>query len=255
VKSETVGINKLLEVMDRLLAPDGCPWDREQTHRSLARYLLEETYEVLEAIQNENRAELKEELGDVLLQVVFHSALAEREGWFTFAQVAETVAQKMINRHPHVFADMDLSTSEDVMSHWEGFKKKEGKKNLLDGIPMQLPALLRAEKMQSKAARVGFDWPNINGALEKLREEINELAQAQDTEELEAEMGDVFFALVNIARIKGIDPEAALQRSNDKFLRRFNYIENRIKSRGDRWEDYRLEELDAIWDEAKGQGL
>lgn len=255
MKTKNEGITGLLRVMDRLLAPDGCPWDREQTHQSLARYLLEETYEVLEAIQAENMSELKEELGDVLLQVVFHAALAEKKGLFTFSEVAETVAQKMISRHPHVFSDMDLSTSEDVMLHWEGFKKKEGKKFLLAGIPMKLPALLRAEKMQSKAAGVGFDWPSIKGALEKLSEEVYELAQAKDTAELEAEMGDILFAMVNIARIKGIDPEAALQKTNDKFLRRFNYIEDQVKSQGDRFEDYSLEEFDAIWDEAKKLGL
>ena len=255
MKSVNKGINKLLEVMDRLLAPDGCPWDREQTHQSLGRYLLEETYEVLEAIQAEDMSELKEELGDVLLQVVFHAALAEKRGSFTFSEVAETVAQKMINRHPHVFSDMDLSTSEDVMLHWEGFKKQEGKKYLLEGIPVRLPALLRAEKMQSKAARVGFDWPSVEGALEKLSEEIYELAQASDAAGLEAEMGDILFAMVNIARIKGIDPEAALQKSNDKFIRRFNYIEDQIKARGDSFEDYSLEGLDVIWNEAKKTGL
>lgn len=252
---EAERITQLLKVMDKLLAPDGCPWDREQTHQSLSRYLLEETYEVLEAIQMGNMSELKEELGDVLLQVVFHAALAKREGYFTFEDVTETVTKKMINRHPHVFSDMDLATSEDVLSHWEGFKKKEGKKYLLDGIPRKLPALLRAEKMQSKASRVGFDWPNINGALEKLIEETNELAYANDEKELEAEMGDVFFALVNIARIKGIDPEAALQKSNDKFLNRFKYIEDQIKSQGKSFEDYCVEQLDTIWDEAKRKGL
>jgi len=255
LKPEAEGIKHLLEVMDKLLAPEGCPWDREQTHHSLARYLLEETYEVLEAIQTENMTELKEELGDVLLQVVFHAALAEREGFFNFGDIAEAVSQKMINRHPHVFSNIDLPTSEDVLHHWEGFKKKEGKKYLLAGIPLQLPALLRAEKMQSKAARAGFDWPNVNGALEKLVEEAGELARAKDGQEIEAEMGDVFFALVNVARIKGIDPEAALQKSNDKFLRRFNYIEDKIKSQDKNFEDFSLEQLDAIWDEAKIKGL
>ncbi len=248
-------IKHLLEVMDRLLGADGCPWDREQTHHSLARYLLEETYEVLEAIQTENMDELKEELGDVLLQVVFHAALAERENLFTFGQVAESISEKMINRHPHVFAAMDLKTSDDVMSHWEGFKKKEGKKYLLAGIPRQLPALLRAEKMQTKAARVGFDWPSVDGALEKLSEEVGELAQAENAMDIEAEMGDVFFALVNVARLKGIDPEAALQKSNDKFLRRFNYIEEKINAQAQNFENYSLEQLDKIWDEAKAKGL
>ena len=255
MQPEAAGIKHLLQVMDKLLAPDGCPWDREQTHKSLARYLLEETYEVLAAIHSEDMLELKEELGDVLLQVVFHAALAEREGLFTFEEVAETVSQKMISRHPHVFSDLDLKTSEDVLSHWEGFKKKEGKKYLLAGIPSQLPALLRAEKMQSKAAQVGFDWPDTDGAIDKLWEEIDELTKAETAPEVEEEMGDVFFALVNVSRLKGIDPEAALQKSNDKFLRRFNYIEETIKSQGRALEEFSLEQLDALWDEAKTKGL
>lgn len=253
---ETGGqIRNLLQVMDRLLSEEGCPWDREQTHHTLARYLLEETYEVLEAIEKEDMEELKQELGDVLLQVVFHAALAERAGLFNFEEVAEAISRKMISRHPHVFADLDLRTSEDVMSNWEDFKKQEGKKYLLQGIPARLPALMRAEKMQSKAARVGFDWPSIQGAMEKLEEEVGEFAQAKDRRQMEEEMGDILFALVNIARIKGIDPEAALQGSNDKFLRRFNYIEEKIKSQNQDFADFDLGQLDGMWDEAKSQGL
>lgn len=244
-------IDALLEVMERLLAPDGCPWDREQSHESLQRYLIEECYEVIEAIKMQDKHKLREELGDLLLQVVFHSALAEREGHFDFAGVADTVKEKMLARHPHVFGSMDIKSSDELMDHWEKFKKKEGRKYLLDGIPINLPALMRAEKIQEKAARVGFDWPGVEGALEKLQEEAEELAAASKPEEIKEEMGDLFFSLVNIARLKNIDPEEALQLCNDKCSSRFNYMERKIKAAGKDFEDYELEELDQIWDEAK----
>lgn len=247
--------DELLTIMDKLLGEGGCPWDREQTHTSLARYLLEETYEVLEAIKEGDMNKLREELGDLLLQVVFHSALAQREGHFSFDDVAQTVSHKMINRHPHVFGHMDLKTSEDVLDNWEGFKKKEGKKRLLEGIPSFLPALMRAEKMQEKAARVGFDWPGVEGAVEKFKEEVDEFIQADNQEQAEEEMGDVFFALVNVARLKNIEPEQALQRCSDKFNRRLNYIEDKLQAMDKDFKDFNLEQLDAIWDEAKQKGL
>lgn len=248
-------LEELIEVMDRLLAPEGCPWDREQTHQSLQRYLIEESYEVVEAIQQTDMDKLREELGDVLLQVVFHAALAEREDYFNFADVATAVKDKMIMRHPHVFGDLKLATSDDILNRWEGFKKKEGKKQLLEGIPAMLPALMRAEKMQEKVARVGFDWPTIDGALEKFKEEAGELSSAQTPDEIAEEMGDLFFALVNVARFKGVDPEAALQAANDKFARRFNYIEQNVQAGGKELSDCDLEELDGLWDEAKTKGL
>lgn len=251
-KLETM--QELLEVMERLLGPGGCPWDREQTHQTLTRYLIEESYEVIEAIQEENIDKLQEELGDVLLQVVFHAALAEKAGTFDFSDVAHTIAHKMISRHPHVFADMDLKTSDDVMAHWEGFKKAEGKKHLLDGIPAMLPALMRAEKLQEKAARVGFDWPVIDGVLDKVREEIDELAEATG-DEVEEELGDLLFALVNLARFKAVDPEKALQAANDKFYRRFRYIEDKINDTGRQLEQSSLQEMDRYWDEAKSKGF
>lgn len=248
-------LEELIGVMDRLLAPDGCPWDREQTHHSLQRYLIEESYEVVEAIQERSMDKLREELGDVLLQVVFHAALASRAGHFDFADVATTVKEKMIMRHPHVFGDLKLTTSDDVLDRWEGFKKKEGKKQLLEGIPTMLPALLRAEKMQEKAARVGFDWPVVDGALEKFKEEIVELQQASSPEEVGEEMGDLLFALVNVARFKGVEPEAALQAASNKFARRFNYIEECIQAAGKQFSDFSLEDMDRLWDEAKAKGL
>ncbi|MDD2619902.1 MAG: nucleoside triphosphate pyrophosphohydrolase [Syntrophomonadaceae bacterium] len=248
-------IEDLIEVMNRLLAPDGCPWDREQTHESLQRYLVEESYEVIEAINSQDMNKLQEELGDLLLQVVFHAALAKREGHFDFAAVAKTVENKMIQRHPHVFAEMDLKTSNDVMDNWEDFKKKEGKNSLLEGIPKSLPALLRAVLMQEKAARVGFDWPSVDGALDKLQEEVREFCQAGNNDECAEEMGDIFFALVNIARFKDIEPEQALQACNDKFTCRFNYIEAKAKESGREIKELSLEEMDSIWDEAKARGL
>ncbi|MGE5373090.1 MAG: nucleoside triphosphate pyrophosphohydrolase [Solirubrobacterales bacterium] len=248
----------LLDVMDHLLAPDGCPWDREQTHQSLMRYLVEETYEVLEAIEEADMNKLREELGDLLLQVVFHAALAKNAGEFDFYDVAETVRQKMIRRHPHVFGDVDIQTSDGVMEIWEGLKKKEGKKTVLEGIPRSLPALQRAFKMQEKARRVGFDWPDVSGAIEKLEEEMDEFHGAcasGSREEMIDEMGDILFAAANIARMSGIEPEEALQRSNNKFARRFQYIEQRVKDAGKVLEEQGLEALDALWDEAKRAGL
>jgi len=248
-------LEELIAIMDRLLGEGGCPWDREQTHASLVRYLIEETYEVIEAINQNNLNEMAGELGDLLLQIVFHAALAEREGAFGFADVARTVSQKMIDRHPHVFGSMQLKTAEDVLDNWEDFKKKEGKKFLLEGIPRGLPALMRAEKMQEKAARVGFDWPDVSGALLKFKEEVDELVAADTPEDKLEEMGDVFFALVNVARLEGIEPEQALQSANDKFQRRFRYIEEKIASTGRKFQEFELEELDQIWEEAKRQGL
>jgi tetrapyrrole methylase family protein/MazG family protein len=247
--------DELIAVMDRLLGEDGCPWDREQTHTSLARFLIEETYEVVEAINSGDMNKLREELGDLLLQVVFHSALAAKEGAFSFDDVARSEAHKMIQRHPHVFGDMDLKTSNDVLNNWEQFKKKEGKKHLLEGIPSFLPALMRAEKIQEKAARVGFDWPTVDGALEKFQEEVEELSRSSNHAEASEEMGDVLFALVNIARLMNIEPEQALQASNDKFSRRIAFMEKRLKERKQEFRELKLEELDKIWEEAKNKGL
>lgn len=252
MKSE---IDELLLIMKRLLGPGGCPWDREQNHESLMRYLIEESYEVAEAIKQGNMDELKKELGDVLLQVVFHAALAEAEGYFDFSDVVKSVSTKMIERHPHVFGNMNLESSEDVLNNWEGFKRKEGKKTLLEGIPASLPALMRAEKLQDKAARVGFDWPSTEGAIAKFKEEIDEFLAADDLVSQKEELGDMLFALVNVARMNKIDPEAALQNSNDKFLRRFNYIEANIRTAGGILEETDLPTMDKLWDESKTKGL
>ncbi len=248
-------LNELIEIMNKLLGPGGCPWDREQTHESLVRYLIEETYEVIEAINEGDRSKLREELGDLLLQIVFHAALEEKQGQFNFADVSRTVSKKMIDRHPHVFGSMQLQTSEDVLNVWEDFKRKEGKTHLLEGVPKGMPALMRADKIQEKASRVGFDWPSIDGALDKFKEEVDELGQSQNDFEVIEEFGDVLFALVNVARFKQVDPEQALQKANDKFTRRFNYIEQKLKASETKFSDLKLEELDEIWNEAKSKGL
>jgi tetrapyrrole methylase family protein/MazG family protein len=248
-------LEELIAIMDRLLGEGGCPWDREQTHQSLVRYLIEETYEVIDAINQGDMDELATELGDLLLQIVFHAALAERAGHFDFAEVARHVSRKMVDRHPHVFGSMHLETADDVLDNWEGFKKREGKKYLLEGIPQGLPALMRAEKMQEKAARVGFDWQDAQGALEKFQEEVEELVRAKDQADKFEETGDLIFALVNIARLEGVEPEQALQSSSNKFARRFHYIEQKLENSGQKFEDMSLKELDLIWDEAKLKGL
>ena len=246
-------LEELLAIQNRLLAPEGCPWDREQTHDSLIRYLIEETYEVIEAINEGDMHKLKEELGDLLLQIVFHCALADKQGNFNFADISRTVSKKMVDRHPHVFGSLQLQTSEDVLNKWEDFKRKEGKTYLLEGIPKSLPALMRAEKIQEKASRVGFDWPSIAGALDKLKEEIDELEHCQNEAETIEEMGDVFFALVNVARFKQVEPEQALQQANDKFSRRLKYMEDKILGAGQSFSDLNLEDLDELWNEAKSR--
>jgi tetrapyrrole methylase family protein/MazG family protein len=248
-------LDELIRIMNVLLAPGGCPWDREQTHESLVRYLIEETYEVIDAINGSDMHKLCEELGDLLLQVVFHGALAEQKGHFDFADICRTVSKKMVGRHPHVFGAMNLQTSEDVLDIWEDFKIKEGKTSILEGIPKGMPALMRAEKIQEKASRVGFDWPSVGGALDKFKEELDELAEAQNDKEIVEEMGDVLFALVNVARFKKVEPEQALQQANDKVTRRFNYIEQKLKETGRTFADVSLTEMDQIWDEAKARGL
>lgn len=246
------GMEELLAVMERLLAPDGCPWDREQTHETLIRYMIEESYEVIETIEDKQTDKLQEELGDLLLQIVFHAALAQREGHFDFDSVARLEARKMVERHPHVFGDSRrLSSGEEVMEVWEGNKRREGRKTLLEGIPRALPALLRAQKLQEKAARVGFDWPTADGALDKLKEECQELLTVTNADQLEDELGDIFFALVNLARLKQVEAENALQRSNRKFIRRFEYIERQAAAQGRTLEEMSLAEMDALWDDAK----
>lgn len=252
-------LDPLVDAMERLLAPDGCPWDREQTHVSLRPYLIEEAYEVVEAIDEKDMDKLEEELGDLLLQVVFHAALARKHAYFDINDVILKVTQKMIHRHPHVFGEEKVRSSQEVLANWERIKRREGearkkRNSYMEGIPRSLPALLRAAKVQAKASRLGFDWPDVEGAWEKIAEEVEELRQARlrgDREAMAEEIGDLLFAVVNVARFLKIDAEAALTNTVDKFVERFRYMEKRGAEVGKDLGDMSLEEMDALWDEAK----
>ena len=257
---ETSNFEELVRVMKRLRAPEGCPWDREQTHSSLKPYMLEEVYEALEAIDAENDSELCKELGDVLLQVVFHAQIAEEEDRFTIEDVAGAIVEKLVRRHPHVFADAEVDSTEHVIANWEEIKKQErrdaGQQNPshLDGIPKSLPALMRAQRMQARAARQGFDWREVGGALDKVEEEFAELRRENEegsTDTVEAELGDLLFSLVNVSRFLHVDPEQALQRAIAKFEKRFRSVESALREREQSMRNSTLEELDALWDEAK----
>jgi MazG family protein len=255
---------KLVELISRLRAPGGCPWDREQTHDTLKPMMLEEAYEVGEAIDEGNDEELIGELGDLLLQVVFHSQIATEEHRFTVAEVIERISAKMIRRHPHVFGDDTAQTAGEVLRNWEAIKQAEleakGKRSeegsMLDSVSTKLPAVMEAFQMTTKVSRVDFDWPDVPSVLEKLDEEVDELKQAIGGEtpahrEIAAEVGDLLFVAVNVARLLGIDPESALKASNRKFRRRFRYIEDRLREQGRKPADSDHVEMDALWDEAK----
>jgi tetrapyrrole methylase family protein / MazG family protein len=239
-------------VVSRLHAPDGCPWDREQTHASLRPHLLEEAYEALEAIDSGDPDRLAEELGDVLLQVMMHAAVAERLDEFTFGDVAEHITRKLVRRHPHVFGEATARTAEDVRQSWEDLKKEEKpRSSILEGIPSTLPALAASQSIQGRARRVGFDWPNIEGPLDKLVEEVQEFARAESETDREDEFGDILFVLANVSQRLGIDAEQALRRANDKFRRRFTRVETLAAERGLDLKELDLQGLDLIWDEAK----
>jgi tetrapyrrole methylase family protein/MazG family protein len=251
-------LDPLVEVMSKLRGEGGCPWDREQDHRSLKPYLLEESYEVIETIDDGDMYKMEEELGDLLLQVVFHAQIAREEGYFDMNGVISSVVDKMIYRHPHVFGKTKVENSDEVLVNWEKLKEKErgGKKeeSIFEHIPKGLPALLFAHKLQKKAAKVGFDWPNVEGAWDKVGEEIEEFARAfakKDKEHQQEEIGDLIFALVNVARMLGLNAEIALQEANAKFVRRFRHIEKRVREAGRNLEELSLEEMDALWEEAK----
>ncbi|MEO0939772.1 MAG: nucleoside triphosphate pyrophosphohydrolase [Pseudomonadota bacterium] len=254
------GINRLLAIMAALRDPDtGCPWDIEQTFATIAPYTIEEAYEVDDAIQREAWDELKGELGDLLFQSVFHAQMAAEAGHFTFDEVATHMADKMIARHPHVFGDESRDKSADQQTRdWEAIKAAEraakAQTRTLDGVALGLPALMRAVKLQKRAARVGFDWPETGQVLAKITEEAAELVEAKDTlsqDAIEDEMGDLIFVLANLARHLDVDPEKALRRTNAKFTRRFNAVEDALAAQGKRPEDSTLSEMDALWDQAK----
>lgn len=259
---------RLVAIMRRLRAPGGCPWDREQTIASLAPYLLEETYEVLDAIEREDWAALQEELGDLLLQPVFQAEIAGGEGRFTIVDPLNAIVEKLIRRHPHVFGTVEAETPGEVLRNWERIKQGERSRksenagngsepSLLDSLPRAMPALAEAQRITSRAAKVGFDWPNIREVLGKLHEEIGELdeaRQAGDADKVEDEFGDLLFVMANLSRFLKVDAEQALRRTNLKFRQRFAYIERRLRERGRDMQAVTLEEMEALWQEAK-QGL
>lgn len=250
-------ITPLKEVMATLRAPGGCIWDMEQTHRSLRRYMIEEVYEVLEAIEQEDAALLCEELGDLLLQIVFHARIAEESGLFSMQDVIDGITAKLIRRHPHVFGDVSVRDAGEVVLNWEAIKKaekKDSRPSALDGVPAALPALLCADKLQQKAAGVGFDWDNIDPVWEKIKEELVELREAvakKNAVEMENELGDVLFSVVNLARFLKLDSELALNKTSRKFSERFRFVENKVRASGLSWKDFSLPELDSFWNEAK----
>lgn len=264
--------DELVNVMARLRAPGGCPWDAEQTYASLAQYLLEECYETFDAIQEADQTgdtrNLREELGDVLLQVVFHSTIAKEKGDFTIDEVVQGVTEKLILRHPHVFGDKELKTADDVLNNWDELKKaqqkasgkaEKEKTSILEDVPVHFPALLEGQKLTKKAAKVKFDWENANQIFDKLTEETNELKDAishnENKENIEEEIGDLLFVVVNLARKLDIDAETALKKTNRKFRQRFKYIEENLKTNGKTLEDSNLQEMDALWNAAKGSSM
>lgn len=250
-------LERLVTIMEKLRAPNGCPWDREQTHESLRPYVIEEAYEVVEAIDQQDPRLLADELGDLLLQVVFHAQVAEEKGSFTLDDVINAICEKLTRRHPHVFADTEVKSVDDVITNWDAIKRKEylneRRESVLDGVPKNLSPLLKAEKIQKKAAKVGFDWPDSKGAWEKLYEEIREFEDALkvDSHQLEEEMGDILFSLVNVARFYEISPEIALNKTVNKFIFRFRYMEQKASELGVDITQLSLAQMDALWDQAK----
>jgi len=233
-----------------------CPWDRKQTIQTLRQQTLEEVYELADAITDENYTHIKEELGDLLLHIVFYSKIGEEKGSFTLDDVIEGVCNKLVSRHPHIYSNVKVDDEEDVKRNWEAIKMKEGKKSVLSGLPPSLPALMKALRLQGKTKQVGFEWDNTAQVQDKVDEEIAELYEAVaggNQEEIEGEMGDVLFSLINYARFVNVDPEQALEKTNKKFIRRFQYIEEKAKAQGKELQNMTLAEMDTLWNEAKKQ--
>lgn len=264
-----------MALQKRLRAANGCPWDREQTHSSLRPFLIEEAYEVLDALDSNDAQKFAGELGDLLLQIVFHAELAKEEGRFDIGDVIRAVHTKMVRRHPHVFGKVKARSSAQVLKNWEQLKAEErasesaagdGKRTFhsaLDGVPRGLPALLEGYQLTRRASNIGFDWDDVEGILEKIREEINEVREALEREtrgsakaqvEVEAEIGDLFFSIVNLARFIGVDPERALKRGNEKFSRRFQWMERKASAQGSRLADVPRTEMEELWNESKARG-
>ena len=257
---ERYDVNDLVEIMRILRAPGGCPWDAEQTHESIKKNLIEETYEVIEAINKNDKELLCEELGDTLMQVVFHAQMEKEAGTFDFDDVSDGVCKKLIERHPHVFGEVAISGVDDVLTNWDAIKRKsKGQKSTtesMQSVPRELPALMRATKLQKKAADVGFDWNDVSGALDKLEEEIAELRAAianKDKENIAEELGDILFSAVNVSRFVKTDAEEALTAASDKFLSRFTKVETLAKEREIDMRSVGIDELDKLWDEAKAK--
>ncbi len=247
-------LEELVDVVERLRSPQGCPWDREQTHTTLRSAMLEEAYEVLEAVDQGSMVKLREELGDVLLQVVMQARIAEESGAFDLGMVADSVRQKLVRRHPHVFGDVAVSGADEVVRNWEALKAQEyARESALDGVLRSLPALQWAWSLQRRAAGVGFDWPEVDGVLEKVGEELAELRRAPTPEETEAEFGDLLFTLVNVARRMGLNPEDALRAATGRFETRFRLMERAAQAEGRRLSGMSLEELNRRWEEAKSR--
>jgi tetrapyrrole methylase family protein/MazG family protein len=259
---EGTSFESFAEIIAHLRAPYGCPWDREQTHETLRKHLLEESYEAISAIDSGDFTDMREEFGDLLLQVVLQSQIANEERQFNINQVIQGIHSKIVRRHPHVFGDLELDGVQGVLANWEKLKEKERgekkekserkeEKGLLDGVPLALPALSQAQEYQDRAARVGFDWPEIEGVLDKVREEIEEIKNAETDFELASEIGDLLFALVNVARWKHIDAESALRGTNMKFKKRFAYVQRGAKTQGRDLSSLSLDEMESLWQEAK----
>ncbi|WP_457569058.1 nucleoside triphosphate pyrophosphohydrolase [Desulfurobacterium sp.] len=247
----------LVKIMETLRSENGCPWDRKQTYETLLPYLLEETYEYIDAVKEKDYENMKEELGDILLQVVFHSQIAREEDKFSIDEVIDEICRKLIFRHPHVFGDRkDIKDAQDVLKAWDEFKKAEGKKrkSTFDGIPKSLPPLERALKIQKRAAKIGFDWDNIKDVLEKVKEELRETENAiakGNEKEIEEEIGDLLFAIVNLARFANVDPTVALHRTNEKFIDRFTKMESLAEKEGKKLSEMNLKEMDKLWESVK----
>lgn len=250
--SKIGGVDRLVQIMDRLRVE--CPWDREQTMLSLRNNTIEECFELTDAILGGNMNEIREELGDLLLHVVFYSKIAQEQGEFDLDAVANTISDKLIHRHPHVFGDVKISTPDQVSQNWEKIKLKEGKKSVLSGVAKGMPALPKAYRIGQKVANVGFDWEKREDVWDKVREEISEVEheiKAGNQDKLEQEFGDLFFALTNAARLYGVNPDTALERTNQKFMRRFNYLEQQTIAKGRDLRDMSLAEMDVYWEQAK----
>jgi tetrapyrrole methylase family protein / MazG family protein len=252
---EGTSFESFAEIVAHLRAPNGCPWDREQTHESLRKHLLEESYEAISAIDSGDFADMREEFGDLLLQVVLQSQIANEGRQFNVNQVIQGIHAKLVRRHPHVFGDLELDGVQGVLANWEKLKEKERidkeEKGLLDGVPKVLPALSQAQEYQDRAGRVGFDWADIDGVLDKVKEEIEEVKNAETDFELASEIGDLFFALVNVARWKHVDAESALRGTNMKFKKRFAYVEQGAKKQERNLSSLSLDEMESLWQEAK----